>query len=162
LYALLLQAKDVTHLWELGGGTFLSKLVEVSITADTISCLSAVLVLDLSKPEELWNTQETFVKKIRQCVTHVLAELKPVNPSLPARLKQRAWRKFGKDHPDKDLLDPLPIPLAIIGTKYDIFQDFDPEKKKIISKTLRFIAHTNGASLHVSCTLYEDFVGMSN
>ena len=36
LYALLLQAKDVTHLWELGGGTFLSKLVEVSITADTI------------------------------------------------------------------------------------------------------------------------------
>ena len=51
---------------------------------------------------------------------------------------------------DKDLLDPLPIPLAIVGTRYDTFQDFDPEKKKIICKTLRFIAHTNGASLHVS------------
>ena len=42
------------------------------------------------------------------------------------------------------------IPLAILGTKYDIFQDFEPEKKKIICKTLRFVAHTNGASLHVS------------
>ena len=50
---------------------------------------------------------------------------------------------------DKDLLDPSLVPLAIIGTKYDIFQDFDPEKKKIICKTLRFVAHTNGASLHV-------------
>ena len=42
------------------------------------------------------------------------------------------------------------IPLAILGTKYDIFQDFEPEKKKIICKTLRFVAHINGASLHVS------------
>ena len=51
---------------------------------------------------------------------------------------------------DKELLDPMLIPLAILGTKYDIFQDFEPEKKKIICKTLRFVAHTNGASLHVS------------
>ena len=50
---------------------------------------------------------------------------------------------------DKELLDPCPIPLAIVGTKYDIYQNLDPEKKKIISKTLRFIAHTNGASLQV-------------
>lgn len=54
---------------------------------------------------------------------------------------------------DKELLDPMLIPLAILGTKYDIFQDFEPEKKKIICKTLRFVAHTNGASLHVSMHL---------
>ena len=29
------------------------------------SNMSVVLVLDLSKPEELWNTQETFVKQVR-------------------------------------------------------------------------------------------------
>ena len=40
--------------------------------------------------------------------------------------------------------------MAIIGTKYDLFQEFDPEKKKIISKTLRFVAHSYGASLLVS------------
>ena len=48
------------------------------------------------------------------------------------------------------MLNPLLIPLVIIGGKYDIYQDFDPEKKKIICKTLRFIAHTNGASLMAS------------
>ena len=30
------QAKDIAHIWELGGGTFLSKLVSVPITATTI------------------------------------------------------------------------------------------------------------------------------
>ena len=50
---------------------------------------------------------------------------------------------------DKELLDPCAIPVAIVGSKYDVFQNFDPEKKKIICKTLRFVAHTNGASLHV-------------
>ena len=32
----LLQAKNVAHLWELGGGTFLSKLIEVPITTESI------------------------------------------------------------------------------------------------------------------------------
>ena len=54
---------------------------------------------------------------------------------------------------DKDLLDPLPVPLAIVGAKYDLYQDFDPEKKKIISKSLRFMAHIHGASLHVSAAV---------
>lgn len=31
-----LQAKDVTHIWELGGGTLLSKLVDVPITVDNL------------------------------------------------------------------------------------------------------------------------------
>ena len=50
---------------------------------------------------------------------------------------------------DQELLSPMMIPVAIVGTKYDIFQEFDPEKKKMICKTLRFLAHMNGASLHV-------------
>ena len=54
----------------------------------------------------------------------------------------------------------MPVPLAILGTKYDIFQDFEPEKKKVICKTLRFVAHTNGASLHVS-TQWKTYNTMS-
>ena len=47
------------------------------------------------------------------------------------------------------MLDPLPVSMAILGTKYDLFQSFDPEKKKTICKTLRFLAHVHGASLQV-------------
>ena len=50
---------------------------------------------------------------------------------------------------DKDMLDPMPVSLGMIGSKYDIFQNFDPEKRKTICKTLRFVAHINGAALQV-------------
>lgn len=51
---------------------------------------------------------------------------------------------------DRELLEPCKVPLAIIGTKYDLYQQLDPEKKKVIAKTLRFLAHNYGASLYVS------------
>ena len=50
---------------------------------------------------------------------------------------------LGEEHPDKDTLDPIPIPIVIVGTKYDLFQDFDPEQRKVICKTLRFVAYGN-------------------
>lgn len=59
----------------------------------------------------------------------------------------RAWEALGEGHPDKDTLDPIPIPIVIVGTKYDLFQDFEPEQRKVICKTLRFVAHMNGASI---------------
>ena len=42
------------------------------------------------------------------------------------------------------------MPTVIVGTKYDIFETYEPEKKKIIAKTLRFMAHYHGAALIVS------------
>ena len=63
--------------------------------------------------------------------------------------------RYGPDHPDKDSLDIIPVPITIIGTKYDEFQNFDPEKKKIISKTLRYVAHHHGAHLCVSFVGYK-------
>ena len=86
-------------------------------------------------------------------MSHVLSDLKNTRPDSVQQLRKRAWLRFGSDHPDHDLLDPFPVPLTIIGSKYDLFQDMEPEKKKMVSRTLRFIAHTNGASLYVSCLL---------
>lgn len=90
------------------------------------------------------------------------------------------------------MISPFPVPLLIIGSKYDIFQvkyslhitywkgkkclgsqdvkrfiisvalllycivfpsvlqDFDSDKRKVVSKTLRFVAHYYAASLIVS------------
>ena len=33
---LCLQAKDVGHIWELGGGTWLSKLIDIPVDPETI------------------------------------------------------------------------------------------------------------------------------
>lgn len=37
------------------------------------------------------------------------------------------------------------------------FQDFDPEKRKTISRALRFVAHKNGAHLQVGVILLSFF-----
>lgn len=41
------------------------------------------------------------------------------------------------------------VVVAVANNQF-FLQDFDPEKRKMISRTLRFIAHSNGAHLQVS------------
>lgn len=140
--------KDIAHLWELGGGAFLTQLMDSVITASSLRALSCVVVVDLSKPSEMWATLTGVLNGIKTRVDRVLSDLIAKDSRLPAYLRKKAWNRIGEDHQDKDLLDPLSIPLVILGSKYDLFQDFDSEHRKIICKTLRFIAHINGASLH--------------
>ena len=37
---------------------------------------------------------------------------------------------------------------------WTIFQEFDPEKRKVICKSLRFVAHSHGAHLQVGNMIY--------
>ncbi|XP_052042454.1 cytoplasmic dynein 2 light intermediate chain 1 [Apodemus sylvaticus] len=139
--------KDIAHFWELGGGTSLLDLISIPITVDTLRTFSIVLVLDLSKPNDLWSTMESLLQATKSHVDKVIMKLGKTNSKASAEMRQRMWSAMQKDHPDRELIDPFPIPLVIIGSKYDIFQDFDPEKRKVICKTLRFVAHYYGASL---------------
>uniref|UniRef100_A0A3P9N7I2 Cytoplasmic dynein 2 light intermediate chain 1 n=1 Tax=Poecilia reticulata TaxID=8081 RepID=A0A3P9N7I2_POERE len=130
--------KDIAHLWELGGGTSLSDLVQIPITPNSIRSLSVVLVLDLSKPNALWGTMEKLLTAAQAHVEKVFSEAQKSKPG-------DKWQKAA--HPDRELISPFPVPLLIIGSKYDLFQDFDSDKKKVIRKTLRFLAHYYAASL---------------
>ncbi|XP_019855996.1 PREDICTED: cytoplasmic dynein 2 light intermediate chain 1-like isoform X1 [Amphimedon queenslandica] len=151
-------AKDVAHLWELGGGTFLSQLLNIPLTTDTISNSSVLIILDLSKPDELWDVMESLINELRSRIKSIVSDLRSTNPAIVTDLRRKAKEKHGAGHPDEPVLTPLPIPVAFIGTKYDVFQDFDPEKKKIISRTLRFVAHKYGASLYYFSNKSETLV----
>lgn len=152
-------AKDIGHIWELGGGTFLSKLIDIPINVETIKSLAIMIVLDLSLPSELWNTMETLLTQVKKRVNKVLEDLAAKDSGAVQQLKKAAWKKFGEDHPEKSMIDPFPVPLAIVGGKFDVYQDFDPEKRKMISRALRFVAHTNGAHLQFFSTKQE---GLTN
>ncbi|XP_068532800.1 cytoplasmic dynein 2 light intermediate chain 1 isoform X1 [Anas acuta] len=141
------EPKDIAHFWELGGGTSLQELIQIPITSNNIRSFAVVLVLDLSKPNELWTTMENLLQAIRDHVNKILAKLEKTNPEVATEIKQRMRNSLQKDHPDYELVDPFPIPLVIIGSKYDIFHEFDSEMRKTVSKTLRFISHYYGASL---------------
>ncbi|CDQ81573.1 unnamed protein product [Oncorhynchus mykiss] len=120
--------KDIAHLWELGGGTSLSDLVQIPITAQNVRSLSVVLVLDLSKPNALWGTMERLLQTTRTQVEKASSKPQRTVES-KAGSKQQAQNRplmvLPKDHPDRELINPFPVPLLIIGSKFDIFQDND-------------------------------------
>lgn len=122
-------------------------LISVPITSDTLRTFSLVLVLDLSKSNDLWPTMENLLQATKSHVDKVIMKLGKTNPKAVSEMRQKIWNNMQKDHPDRELIDPFPVPLVIIGSKYDIFQDFESEKRKVICKTLRFVAHYYGASL---------------
>ncbi|XP_032071957.1 cytoplasmic dynein 2 light intermediate chain 1 [Thamnophis elegans] len=139
--------KDIAHFWELGGGISLLDLIPIPIMTVNIRTFAVVLVLDLSKPNELWPTMENLLQITRKHVDRIISKLGQNNSKITTEIKRKMWSNVPKDHPDRELIDPFPIPLVIIGSKYDLFHEFDSEMKKIIYKTLRFVAHYYGASL---------------
>ena len=53
--------QDVCHIWELGGGTLFTKLLETPLSPLKLPNIHVVIMVDLSKPEELWFTLETLI-----------------------------------------------------------------------------------------------------
>ncbi|XP_054455751.1 cytoplasmic dynein 2 light intermediate chain 1 [Anoplopoma fimbria] len=143
--------KDIAHLWELGGGTSLSDLVQIPITPVSIRSLSVILILDLSKPNALWGTMEKLLEAAQNQLEKVSSQAQQAQKAKPGAKHQTpvhsGARVLPKDYPDRELISPFPVPLLIIGSKYDIFQEFDSDKRKVVCKTLRFVAHYYAASL---------------
>ena len=104
-------------------------------------------MIDLSKPEELWFTLETLIGMLQSHLDIALKNPEATQHEIEEKLKQKSKAGQDEEHPDRDVIRPFPLPLIILGGKYDEFQNFDPEKKKIICKALRFFAHYHGASL---------------
>ncbi|XP_033102779.1 cytoplasmic dynein 2 light intermediate chain 1-like isoform X2 [Anneissia japonica] len=139
--------KDIGHIWELGGGTNMTQLLEVPINLTNIMTLSLVLVVDLSRPEVMWTTLEVLLRAVTERVNQVVKKLSVEDPQIEEKLKRKAWSRFTQEHPDRGLIEPSLVPLVIIGTKYDLYQNLDSEKRKVISRTLRFVAHNYGGAL---------------
>uniref|UniRef100_A0A8C0EM33 Cytoplasmic dynein 2 light intermediate chain 1 n=1 Tax=Bubo bubo TaxID=30461 RepID=A0A8C0EM33_BUBBB len=132
--------KDIAHFWELGGGTSLLELIRIPITSNNIRSFAVVLVLDLSKPNELWTTMEKLLQVTRNHVNKILTKLEKTNPEVATEIKQRMRNNLQRDHPDYELVDPFPIPLVIIGSKYDIFH-FTSKSEALLLKARVLINH---------------------
>lgn len=113
-------------------------LIDIPIRSHSTHGLSVVIVLDLSKPDRLWSDLERALNGLKQS----LAENENI-----ALLNSNSVNRVGADHADVNTLTLLPVPVLIVGGKYDKFQDMDPEIKKHVCRCLRSIAHTIGAAL---------------
>ena len=51
-----------------------------------------------------------------------MRELAKRDPSFADALKKKTYAKLGREHPDLRAVRPCPVPLVIVGNKYDIFK----------------------------------------
>ncbi|TGZ65357.1 hypothetical protein CRM22_005903 [Opisthorchis felineus] len=142
--------KSTVHVWELGRGIRLADLIDATITPDSVWRFHLILVLDLSKPREMWQTMETLLGTLMRRYDQLLTRInkRDLPESLKSKYRELREARKTSSHPDKDLLNPFPLPLVIIGSKYDLFTTQQLEQQKMICKTLRFLNHFYGGSLY--------------
>ncbi|XP_059616391.1 cytoplasmic dynein 2 light intermediate chain 1 [Phlebotomus argentipes] len=129
--------KQVCHVWELGTVVNSEHLLSIPFRSHDIEHVSVIIVMDLSRPEALWNDLQSVVLGLKSAFGDSVTR---------DRAKElKTLREV--DHKDASTLDLFPVPVFIIGGKYDMFQDKDPEIKKQVCRCLRATAHLIGASL---------------
>ncbi|CAG2119696.1 unnamed protein product, partial [Medioppia subpectinata] len=144
-------SKQVCNVWELGGGVMFTNLIEFAINDQSLERTSLVIVVDLSVPEELTITIETLLNSISEQISRIVSN----NRNLENKLKERSMNRMAKNNEDIQQINPFLIPIVIMGTKYDIFQNLDPEKQKLIVRYLRLTAHSMCAQLMFVSTKSE-------
>ena len=60
--------------------------------------LSVALVVDLSKPDELWLTVDRWLDVLRARVTAVIRDAHNADPSIKDKLQQSSWQRVGEEH----------------------------------------------------------------
>ncbi|XP_066904688.1 cytoplasmic dynein 2 light intermediate chain 1 isoform X2 [Halyomorpha halys] len=123
------------HIWELGGGILYEEALTYLIDSPN---LTVCLCLNLSKPQFLYYTQE----EVLGIVLKFLKDRSDFKSSHKSRVAA-----MPNNHSDAGHLKPFPFPLIIIGTMYDVFYKFEPEKKRIITQFMRYLSHLYGAYL---------------
>eukprot|EP00833_Pecoramyces_ruminatium_P000904 jgi/Orpsp1_1/1174936/evm.model.c7180000052013.1 len=139
--------KDTLHIWELANGVMFKEFLKIPINEHNINNAVAVIVLDLSKPENIVDEYNEIIEVVNSRIDHILKSLEKRGSRRPKALTLHSWKKYGNSHPDKEFLHPTIIPSIIVGSKYDKFKNNESESKKIVCKMLRYLAHTNGSSL---------------
>ncbi|XP_015608426.1 cytoplasmic dynein 2 light intermediate chain 1 isoform X2 [Cephus cinctus] len=133
--------KDVVHVWEIGHLT--SSLVSAAMLGSALTHsphhVTLMIMLDLSTPQSLWSTLDESLTVARSAMkmsydSRIVEEMKN------ARVRER------KKETETEV-DPFPMRLCILGGKYDKFKEFDMERKQLVDRTLRAVAHCLGASL---------------
>uniref|UniRef100_A0A5K3EIL7 Cytoplasmic dynein 2 light intermediate chain 1 n=1 Tax=Mesocestoides corti TaxID=53468 RepID=A0A5K3EIL7_MESCO len=140
--------KSIVHVWELGGGVKFSHLLDVTVSRDSVENLCFVVVLDLSVPQELWTHLTHLLTAYGARIQNVLKNVSlKFDSSFERTVINRTLQRLNSDHPDHELRTVFPIPLVIIGSKYDLFLKFKSEDQELISKSLRFVANLYGSAL---------------
>lgn len=136
----------IANIWELAGDTQLAQLLDVVLAPAKLARSQVVIVADLSKPGDVLRTVNYWLDAVRARVEACTREMRK-NESGLAALKQLEARLPAATSPE---VRPVGIPVLIVGSKFDEFEkqsQASTEFLQVMAKTLRYVAHSNYASL---------------
>lgn len=140
----------VAHMWELATSKCVGDMIRIPLSPERVLNGALVIVLDLSTPGDVVPSLVKWLITLQRVVGEILKakEKNPMDKFAVDRLRQEAVAgRYGASHPDKDEVSPIPLPVLIIGNKYDAFRDEDPVKRKGVLQAVRYLAHLYGASV---------------
>lgn len=126
-----------------------NNLAEIPMRSHGLKNFIAIIVLDLSQPDRLWIDLEFALNELK-------SSYKKCN--IDNEMYEKSRKRVGLEHSDLRTLDLFPFPVLIIGGKYDLFENKDPEIKKHVCRCLRSISHTIGGALLFFSTKHSNLV----
>ena len=167
-------AKDISHIWELGGGSSsggssssssssssspspstspgnLRELVAVPLKHSVGSAV-VVIVIDTNSPNNAVPALNRWLRDVRSTVDSECVKFRKEDAAGGKAMDGRASSRLPPDHPDRGLVDPCPVPLVIVASKFDALKAKDTSGRRALLQALRFLAHANGATLVTAST----------
>lgn len=141
--------KSVANIWELGGGTQLSQLLKVVLLPERLASSVVAITLDLSIPGEALQTLQFWMDELRKQVDACLLQLQNTQAADRVETTRKRLSDAWKEHADRDQVRPLGVPVVVLAHKWDAFEAAfgEAEYRKVLTRTLRYFSHLNGASL---------------
>lgn len=139
----------VAHMWELATNKCVNDMLRIPLAPERVLNGALVIVLDLSVPGDVVPALVKWLLILYKAVNELLKlkEKNPVDKFAVDKLKQESMARYGATHPDRDDVMPIPLPVLIVGNKYDAFRDEDSVKRKGVIQAVRYLAHLYGANV---------------
>lgn len=94
------EEKSLSHFWELGGGSLLIDLIDISVSEKSLKHVLCLIVVDCSRTSALVQDATNYLNKLRRKADSLLSTLKSNGSPIPAQLQTQQRRRFGESHPD--------------------------------------------------------------
>ena len=143
----------MAHIWEIGGGEQLGTTVAGSdslfLNYRQVTTATVVICVNLARPSEVLETVMHWLRLIRGRLSKCYDMLSKRGSKLPHQLRARNKKPYGSGHEDLPLIERQMTGVSIVlcATHYDQFENEDAELRKVMGRTLRYIAHTQGCHL---------------
>eukprot|EP00826_Nyctotherus_ovalis_P004481 TRINITY_DN10978_c0_g1_i12.p1 TRINITY_DN10978_c0_g1~~TRINITY_DN10978_c0_g1_i12.p1 ORF type:complete len:154 (+),score=59.84 TRINITY_DN10978_c0_g1_i12:25-462(+) len=113
-------SKELAHLYEIGGGRAFADLIQIPAGPSHYENTAMMIVLDLSKLGALLDSLTFWLEAVRKAIAPKSYE-ETKEDSLKG-IVNKVWVM----HEDRKYIDLMPVPVMVVGNKYDEFIKEDP------------------------------------